>query len=304
MRQILRNRALSVLFFATALLAGCGETAGNTPEHPTTEQITAAETEMATAATETATAAPLVTTETTSASTSAETATASEDDPFRSIAGEWYLDGDPDTAHLSIQPTGTFTAYYATGNVENTGYIQYETEEIGGMLSHWYLLYTDDGAFYLGFRDDGSAYKLELFVGNGADPRYVRLDGTGGIADDGRGIDEILASEAYLGIWGCGRATLQIAEMGDGTYQGRISWAESAFVYDEWIYPLIFEDATQTMVCSGGATKTRYTFTEEGVEPEETVCYTDGSGSFSFQDGVIYWQDDKEHSGEDMEFQQ
>ena len=157
MRQILRNRALSVLFFATALLAGCGETAGNTPEHPTTEQITAAETEMATAETETATAAPLVTTETTSASTSAETATALEDDPFRSIAGEWYLDGDPDTAHLSIQPTGTFTAYYATGNVENTGYIQYETEEIGGMLSHWYLLYTDDGAFYLGFRDDGSA---------------------------------------------------------------------------------------------------------------------------------------------------
>ena len=73
MRQILRNRALSVLFFATALLAGCGETAGNTPEHPTTEQITAAETEMATAETETATAAPLVTTETTSASTSAET---------------------------------------------------------------------------------------------------------------------------------------------------------------------------------------------------------------------------------------
>ena len=142
MRQILRNRALSVLFFATALLAGCGETAGNTPEHPTTEQITAAETEMATAETETETAAPLVTTETTSASTSAETATALEDDPFRSIAGEWYLDGDPDTAHLSIQSTGTFTAYYATGNVENTGYIQYETEEIGGMLSHWYLLYT------------------------------------------------------------------------------------------------------------------------------------------------------------------
>ena len=96
---------------------------------------------------------------------------------------------------------GNIHAYYATGNVENTGYIQYETEEIGGMLSHWYLLYTDDGAFYLGFRDDGSAYKLELFVGNGADPRYVRLDGTGGIADDGRGIDEILASEAYLGIW-------------------------------------------------------------------------------------------------------
>ena len=115
MRQILRNRALSVLFFATALLAGCGETAGNTPEHPTTEQITAAETEMATAETETATAAPLVTTETTSASTSAETATALEDDPFRSIAGEWYLDGDPDTAHLSIQPTGTFTAYYEIG---------------------------------------------------------------------------------------------------------------------------------------------------------------------------------------------
>ena len=119
MRQILRNRALSVLFLATALLAGCGETAGNTPEHPTTEQITAAETEMATAETETATSAPLVTTETTSTSTSAETTTALEDDPFRSIAGEWYLDGDPDTAHLSIQPTGTFTAYYATGNVEN-----------------------------------------------------------------------------------------------------------------------------------------------------------------------------------------
>ena len=297
MRRIQRNRALPMLLLTTALLAGCGETAGNTPEHPTTEQATAAETE-------TATAAPLVTTETTSAATSAETATTVEGDAFRSIAGEWYLDGDPDAAHLSIQPTGIFTAYYATGNVENTGYIQYETEDTDGTPSHWYLLYTNDDAFYLGFRDDGSAQKQELFAGNGASPRYVRLDGIGGIADDGRGTDETSGAEAYLGIWGCGRATLQIAEMGDGTYQGRISWAESAFVYDEWIYPLIFEEATQTMVCSGGATKTRYTFAEEGVEPEETVCYTDGSGSFSLRDGVIYWQDDKEHSGEDMEFQQ
>ena len=221
---------------------------------------------------------------------------------FSSIDGDWYIDGDVSAAHITISSSGRFTAYYANGNVENTGYVKYEREELEEGISNWYVLYTDDDNIYLAFIDDGSERKLEFYEGNGSTVHYVWTSGIGGIADDGRGEDEIFVSENYIGIWGCGRATLVISENDDGSYFGKITWADSAFAYVEWEYALTYDAESQSMICNGNATKTYYQYEDGNTEPTVTVLYTNGSGSFYLSNDVLIWNDMEENSGEDMEF--
>ncbi|MGN0621283.1 MAG: hypothetical protein ACI4I9_05400 [Porcipelethomonas sp.] len=230
----------------------------------------------------------------------AETETESAD--FSSIDGDWCIDGDYLAAHISISSAGTFTAYYASGNIENTGYIKYEAKENDGFVNYWYMLYTDDDEPYMGFIDDGSERKLDFYTVNEKPVHYVWISGIGGIADDGRGEDEICASEKYVGTWGCGRATLTVSENDDGTYLGIIDWADSAFAYVEWVYTLTYDTESQSMVCNGSATKTYYTYENENSLPLSDVMYTDGSGSFYAENDILIWNDEEENCGEDMEF--
>lgn len=127
----------------------------------------------------------------------------------------------------------------------------------------------------------------------------------GGLADDGKG-DETDSTEnmpvCYLGVWGCGRATLRITENTDGSYLGWISWADSAFAHTEWEYPLVYDAASKKLVCTGNATKTEYVYQDASSDPTVTVCYTDGSGSFSYSNQTILWSDEQEDAGKDMEF--
>ncbi|MGN0665281.1 MAG: hypothetical protein ACI4KF_02010 [Huintestinicola sp.] len=120
--------------------------------------------------------------------------------------------------------------------------------------------------------------------------------------DDGNTSENTQTAENYLGIWSCGRATLNISDNGDGTYQGEITWADSAFEDTEWVYILTFDADSQSMVCNNNAVKTYYEYKDEAPEPETTVMYTGGSGSFYLENGVITWYDAEEGCGEDMEF--
>ena len=43
---------------------------------------------------------------------------------FACTAGTWYMDGDPDTASLVMDGEGGVAAYYATGNLEYSGYLE------------------------------------------------------------------------------------------------------------------------------------------------------------------------------------
>lgn len=216
------------------------------------------------------------------------------DADFVSIAGDWYIDGDPTLASLHIEPDGTFKTYYASGNLESAGTIRYEPEEIEDTTHYHYNLYNNDGEFVMSFLDDGSSVKTDLYVGNGGVPHYQKL-GEGGILDDGRG-----PGEEFIGTWGCGRATLEITQLSDTEFQALIWWADSAFAHVEWDYPLTYQDGK--LICDGKCTKTYIEYTSADADPDETVEYTDGSGEFVMQGAGIVWNDLTEHSGDDMVF--
>lgn len=285
----------TVSLFMLAAITGCGN-----EENSSVKQNSAAET-MVTEVTEEVSEETTEPEKATDASTTQVTEPETDTDvDCSSIAGDWYFDGDPDAAHISISSKGTFTAYYASGNIENTGYIKYETAEGEETETNWYVLYTDDDEYFISFEDDGSYQKLDLYARGNGSPHYVLINGAGGLADDGRGEEE--PAENYLGTWGCGRATLNISDNGDGTYQGKITWADSAFAYVEWVYILAFDADSQCMVCNKNAVKTYYEYKNENSEPEATVMYTGGSGSFYLENGVITWYDAEEDRGEDMGF--
>ncbi|MBQ8928410.1 MAG: hypothetical protein IJ055_09100 [Oscillospiraceae bacterium] len=258
------------------------ETAAETPEE--TEAEKAAETEAETV------------TETAAAQTEAATEemNGAPDSDFASIAGDWYIDGDPAQGLLHLEADGTFKSYRPEGFLEASGEIRYEAEEIEGTTNYWYRLYDNGGEYFLGFADDGSSVKTDLYVGNGATPHYQKF-GVGGILDDGRG-----PGEEFVGTWGCGRATLEITQQTDTDFHATIWWSDSAAAHVEWEYPLTYRDGK--LVCTGSASKTYVEYASPDAEPEKTVEYTDGSGEFSMQGAGVVWNDLTEHSGNDMVF--
>ena len=265
------------------------QTTESAPAAETTAEEITADTSSAEAESGTAEAAGSETT----AGTAAETTAAPAGD-FASIAGDWYIDGDPATASIHIEPDGTFKTYYASGNLENEGKIRYEGEEIGGTTVYWFMLYGRDGEHIMSFVDDGSAVKTDLYVGNGAYPHYQKF-GVGGAADDGRG-----PGEEFADTWSCGRASLKITQISDTEFRAEIKWGSSATTHVEWDYPLTYQDGR--LVCSGKCTKTVVEYASADAEPEKTVEYTNGSGEFVMQGAGVVWNDLTEHSGDDMVF--
>lgn len=111
-----------------------------------------------------------------------------------------------------------------------------------------------------------------------------------------------LEADAYVGTWGCDRATLTIEKDGDSNYKATISWADSAYAHSEWEYPLTYDSNNGKMVCSGNGKNSYIEYKDENSDPEITVNYTDGSATFSLTDNAITWDDAKENSGDGMSF--
>jgi len=277
------------------LLTACGiteeESNGAFAPESSTEQITEATAETTTENTQTETTAA----DTTSETTTTAVMNGAPDSDFVSIAGDWYIDGDPSAASIHIEPDGTFRAYYATGYLECEGSIRYESEIIEDTTIYWYMLYSGDGEFFTGFVDDESSVKTDLYAGNGGYPHYQKFTGAGGIADDGRG-----PGEEFVGTWECERASLEITQISDTEFHAVIHWSDSAFAHVEWDYPLTYENGT--LVCSGKCTKTYVEYTSADTDPDRTVEYTDGSGEFTMQGAGVIWNDLTEHSGDNMVF--
>ena len=96
-------------------------------------------------------------------------------DPLERLSGKFFIDGDAAAASVVIAPDGRFTTYYASGTVEQKGYVRYETDQSGEKNYHVYVFYTDEGKPYMGFVDSGESRISEFETGNGG-YRYVRVE--------------------------------------------------------------------------------------------------------------------------------
>ena len=106
-----------------------------------------------------------------SAESSAANEKNSSADPIGRLSGKFCIDGNTDAASVVIDEDGRFTAYYASGTAEQSGYVRYEADDSG---YHVYVFYTDEGKPYMGFVDSGESRISEFETGNGG-YRYVRV---------------------------------------------------------------------------------------------------------------------------------
>ena len=99
-------------------------------------------------------------------------------------------------------------------------------------------------------------------------------------------------SDAYLGKWVSGRATLEIVPAGDD-YKCTVVWGSSASESSEWVYePSVYDGAN--LVCEGLGVKTNYVYNEGGSVKSSEEEFSDGSGSFALgDDGKLTWIDFK-----------
>ena len=91
-------------------------------------------------------------------------------DPIARLAGTFYIDGDTSAAYVTVAEDGSFTAFYASGTMEQQGYVKYETND----SHHVFVFYTNEGKPYMGFVDTKENKITEFETGNGSF-RYVRV---------------------------------------------------------------------------------------------------------------------------------
>ncbi len=98
-------------------------------------------------------------------------------DHFAATEGTWRLDGASDTAYIEMDGRGGFIMYYASGAVENSGYMECADEYGDGALT--YYMYSTDGELLCSFWFDSAS---RIHIGNEGGAVYI-LDGalvTGG----------------------------------------------------------------------------------------------------------------------------
>ena len=162
--KIIYSSMLPLLAAVCVWTSGCGSlesavessTTTATTATETTTETTVAET-TTTSATETTTAsATEIATEIAAIPTTEATDDAAAIEVFACTAGTWYMDGDPDTASLVMDGEGGVSAYYATGNLEYSGYL-----ECTDATSGTYAIYQDSGEYVTDFTfDDADTFHI------------------------------------------------------------------------------------------------------------------------------------------------
>ena len=162
--KIIYSSMLPLLAAVCVWTSGCGSlesavessTTTATTATETTTETTVAET-TTTSATETTTAsATEIATEIAAIPTTEATDDAAAIEVFACTAGTWYMDGDPDTASLVMDGEGGVAAYYSTGNLEYSGYL-----ECTDATSGTYAIYQDSGEYVTDFTfDDADTFHI------------------------------------------------------------------------------------------------------------------------------------------------
>ena len=111
------------------------------------------------------------------------------------------------------------------------------------------------------------------------------------------------AGEAYVGTWGCGRASIVIAPE-DAGYKVNVIWGDSASQSVEWNYACLVDPETGSLVDEGMGVKEIVTYAEDGEIAAVEELYTDGIAVFTIDgNGDLIWDDLKENAAEDMAFE-
>ena len=161
--KIIYSSMLPLLAAVCVWTSGCGSLESSV-ESSTTTATTATEatTETTVAETTTTSATEATTTSATEITTASATPTTETTDNaatievFACTAGTWYMDGDPDTASLVMDGEGGVAAYYATGNLEYSGYL-----ECTNATSGTYAIYQDSGEYVTDFTfDDADTFHI------------------------------------------------------------------------------------------------------------------------------------------------
>lgn len=218
-----------------------------------------------------------------------------------SLAGDWYLADDMAKNTLIITSSeddiynGNWQYAYEYGG-SRFGYVKLEySVNQDGYNDYRYNFYENDGELWESFAADGSIPNNDLYAAQPEEMHFIRASSLadGGMLDKGG---------EYLGVWGCGRATMHIEEGGfaGGRYVITISWASSAFENTVWTYDCYFDESTDAFVSDYG-TRCEEVYTEENVEPERKT--TDGEKArFYAGDGKIRWENLAGDTEEDMLF--
>lgn len=109
----------------------------------------------------------------------------------------------------------------------------------------------------------------------------------------------------FIGIYGCGRATMTVEADGMDGARINVHWASSAFEHGEWNMSGKFDMDTLTVEYAD-CVKKDVVYKDEGVIESETIEYENGTGSITFKNAnplAIIWKDDQEHVADDSVFE-
>ncbi len=120
----------------------------------------------------------------------------------------------------------------------------------------------------------------------------------------GLALSEGGAEGAFAGRWICERAAINIADTGDGTYDVKVVWGNSAFDQTEWHYACLFDTDRNLLYSSAPGTKEIVGCDESGAATVLSTEYTDGAATFAIDgEGLLTWDDAKEHAADGMRFE-
>ena len=160
--------AFTLALAAVLSLAACGDTDDDSSRKKSkkakdSSSVSSALDSSSDEETTTTTTTASETTATTTTTAAETTATAAEPEKEYSIAaivGDWYIDGDPNTAHLSIHEDGTFESYLATGGLEYKGTVTAGVYDLGDLAEkgEYFCFKNDDRgessfAFYIPYTE-------------------------------------------------------------------------------------------------------------------------------------------------------
>ena len=212
------------------------------------------------------------------------------------IVGVWSEQNVPEPKLLTVNADGTYQLLYGGGGVAyGTVKLTFD-EHPDGSKSEWYTLYDGDGEFLIAFaKDNNPAEQTELRSGHDGATYFARAD-----ENIYHYTSAGVTAKDYLGIWGCGRCTINITADGDD-YVVDVQWASSAAEGSHWTYRCAYNAHCAILICNGGGVREDYVFTEDGAATFDRK-YSDGYSSFVMREDKLTWLDRKENVGDSMIF--